>query len=255
MTSSPELPEIVHPMERMTPVPVSCAPAPSGTATGPTTAVTDHSAATDLGIGVTRTLPCTFPTDMTGWWTASYIVLWILVIVLSVLLLSLARQVGTLHLRLGPRGALELDEEGPPLGEAIPPANVSDREGNQVTVGGPGAPQFLLFVSPGCPICREVTPSLPVVARVGSLTPYLISDSEEPSAAHEYASLGRGSPLVVGSNIAQSYRVPGTPYAVILDGFGVVRAKGTVNNLEQMEGLVDTAQARLHDALPAAHDG
>lgn len=191
---------------------------------------------------------------MTGWWTASYIVLWILVIVLSVLLLSLARQVGTLHLRLGPRGALELDDEGPPLGEALPPAEATDRNGSRVTVGGPGTPQFLLFVSPGCPICREVAPSLPVVARVGSLSPYVISDAEEPSA-HDYATLGRGTPFIIGPDLAQSYRVPGTPYAVILDGLGVVRAKGTVNNLEQMEGLVDTAHSRLHDAVPAAHDG
>ena len=192
---------------------------------------------------------------MTGWWTASYIVLWILVIVLGVLLLSLARQVGTLHLRLGPRGALELDEEGPSLGEAVPPVIGTDGNGNPVAIGGPGSPQFLLFVSPGCPICRDVAPSLPVVARVGSLAAHVISDSEEPEAAHVYASLGRGLSVVVGPEIAKSYRVPGTPYAVILDGLGVVRAKGTVNNLEQMEGLVDTAHARLHDALPAAHDG
>jgi hypothetical protein len=46
--------------------------------------------------------------------------------------------------------------------------------------------------------------------------------------------------------------VPGTPYAVVLDALGVVRAKGTVNNLEQMEGLVDTATARLQDAHPGA---
>jgi methylamine dehydrogenase accessory protein MauD len=192
---------------------------------------------------------------MTGWWTASYIVLWILVIVLGVLLLSLARQVGTLHLRLGPRGALELDEEGPSLGEAVPRVIGTDGNGNPVAIGGPGSPQFLLFVSPGCPICRDVAPSLPVVARVGSLAAHVISDSEEPEAAHVYASLGRGLSVVVGPEIAKSYRVPGTPYAVILDGLGVVRAKGTVNNLEQMEGLVDTAHARLHDALPAAHDG
>jgi methylamine dehydrogenase accessory protein MauD len=216
--------------------------------------VTDQNVATVLGIGVTRTLPCTFATDMTGWWTASYIALWLLVIVLCLLLLSLARQVGTLHLRLGPRGALELDEEGPPLGEAVPPAETSDRDGHPVTIGGPGAPQLLLFVSPECPICREVAPSLPVVARVGALTPYLISDSEEPTAAHEYASLGRGSPVIPGPDIARTYRVPGTPYALILDRLGVVRAKGTVNNLEQMEGLVDTALARFHDVLPA-HEG
>lgn len=185
---------------------------------------------------------------------ASYIALWILVIVLCILLLSVARQVGTLHLRLGPRGALELDEEGPPLGEALPPAETSDRNGQPVTVGGPGSPQILLFVSPGCPVCREVAPSLPIVARVGSLSPYVISDADE-AGAHEYASLGRGTPFIVGPDLARSYRVPGTPYAVILDGLGVVRAKGTVNNLEQMEGLVDTAHARLQDALPAVHDG
>ena len=42
---------------------------------------------------------------MSGWWLASYLVLWALVIALAVLVLALARQIGTLHLRLGPRGA------------------------------------------------------------------------------------------------------------------------------------------------------
>jgi methylamine dehydrogenase accessory protein MauD len=192
---------------------------------------------------------------MTGWWVASYIVLWLLVIVLSVLLLSLARQVGTLHLRLGPRGALELDDEGPPLGEAPPPVETRDSRGNRITVGGPGSSQFLLFVSPSCLICRQVVPSLPAVSEVGSLAPLVISDSEEPNGAHEYISGGRATPVVLGPDIAQTYRVPGTPYAVILDRLGIVRAKGTVNNLEQMEGLVDTALARLRNPLPASPDG
>jgi hypothetical protein len=39
--------------------------------------------------------------------------------------------------------------------------------------------------------------------------------------------------------------VPGTPFVVVLDEAGVVRAKGTVNNLEQVEGLVDTANRRI----------
>ena len=42
--------------------------------------------------------------------------------------------------------------------------------------------------------------------------------------------------------------VPGTPYAVVLDPTGVVRAKGTVNNLEQVEGLIDTAREREREA-------
>ena len=46
----------------------------------------------------------------------------------------------------------------------------------------------------------------------------------------------------------RAWRVPGTPFAVILDPSGVVRAKGTVNNLEQVEGLIDTARAREREA-------
>src|SRR5919106_4394634 len=101
---------------------------------------------------------------MSGWWLASYAALWILVIVLGVLVVALARQVGTLHLRMGPRGALELDEEGPPLGEAPEPVPARDLDGRAITIGGPGAGQLVVFVSPGCPICREVLPGISAAA-------------------------------------------------------------------------------------------
>jgi hypothetical protein len=59
---------------------------------------------------------------MTGWWAAAFIAQWALVLVLAAVVVALARQVGTLHLRLGPRGALEIDAEGPTVGEAPRPA-------------------------------------------------------------------------------------------------------------------------------------
>jgi methylamine dehydrogenase accessory protein MauD len=191
---------------------------------------------------------------MTGWWAASYIVLWVLVLVLCLLLITLARQVGALHLRLGPRGALELDDEGPPLGEAPPPIEARDTEGESATIGGPGMPQFLLFVSPDCLICRSVLPSVPVVARVAKLVPYVVSDAADEQPAGDYRSVRGAARVIIGPEIAEKYGVPGTPYAVVLDASGVVRAKGTVNNLEQMEGLVDTAAARLRDALAPARE-
>jgi len=181
---------------------------------------------------------------MSGWWVVSYVVLWVVVVALAVLALALARQIGTLHLRLGPRGALELDDEGPPLGEAPEAADLPSIDGRTVTVGGPGEAQLLLFVSPGCPICREVVPSLPVAARAGGMSPRLISDAAD---AHPYASVP--APVVASPSLTRDYGVPGTPYAVILDTVGVVRAKGTVNNLEQMEGLIETARRRLETAL------
>jgi methylamine dehydrogenase accessory protein MauD len=102
-----------------------------------------------------------------------------------------------------------------------------------------------MFVSPGCHICEQVLPSIPVIARARDLIPMVITDSSaaETQVAYRSTKLG-GAALVPGIEIAQAYSVPGTPYVVVLDRFGVVRAKGTVNNLEMVEGLVETAHRR-----------
>jgi methylamine dehydrogenase accessory protein MauD len=162
---------------------------------------------------------------MTGWWTAAFVTLWIMVLVLLVVVVALARQVGTLHLRLGPRGALEMDDEGPALGEAPPPAPADGADGRPVMLGGPGPTRLVLFSSPTCGVCREVAPAVaPAAAAVGVASVVL----HDPDAEREW-------------------NVPGTPFAVILDPSGVVRAKGTVNNLEQIEGLLDTARVRMRE--------
>lgn len=174
---------------------------------------------------------------MTGWWAVSFIGLWVLVLALVVIVFALARQIGVLHMRLGPRGALEIDTEGPALGEAPPPVVGTDLEGRTIDLTAPGTERFLLFVSPDCPICREVTPSIPAIVRRG-LDVSLVT-SGDASAYRTF-----GVPVVADETMLQTLGVPGTPYAVLLDATGVVRAKGTVNNLEQIEGLIDTARAR-----------
>lgn len=160
---------------------------------------------------------------MTGWWAAAFVILWVLVFVLAVVVVALARQVGTLHLRLGPRGALEIDTEGPPLGEAPPALPATASDGSRVVIGGPGPKRLVLFSSDTCPVCREVAPGIPVAARAARMTPQVVHDPE----------------------LERRYEVPGTPFLLVIDELGVVRAKGTVNDLEQVEGLVDTALRRL----------
>jgi hypothetical protein len=159
---------------------------------------------------------------MSGWWAVAFVVQWLLLLTLAVIVVALARQVGTLHLRLGPRGALEIDEEGPPLGEAPGPLTVVMKDGPPQVIGGPGPPRLVLFASPSCGVCREVAPAV-------------------PSAA---ASSGYASAIVYDQDAEREWNVPGTPFVVVLDDVGVVRAKGTVNNLEQVEGLVDSAARR-----------
>jgi methylamine dehydrogenase accessory protein MauD len=182
---------------------------------------------------------------MSGWWAASYVVLWLVVIALSVVVVALARQIGTLHLRLGPRGALEMDDEGPALGDAPESFDLTTIDGRSVSVGGPGEAQLLMFVSPGCMVCEQVLPSINVLARSGSLTPYVLTDVDGFETERAFAPKHLPAPVASAPEVARSYGVPGTPYILVLDRNGIVRAKGTVNNLEQIEGLVDTARRRL----------
>ena len=84
---------------------------------------------------------------MTGWWAFAFVVLWLLVVVLCIVVIALARQVGTLHLRLGPRGALEIDDEGPALGEPLPSVEAAAADGARVMLGGAGRPRLVLFAS------------------------------------------------------------------------------------------------------------
>jgi methylamine dehydrogenase accessory protein MauD len=181
---------------------------------------------------------------VTGWWAAAFVAQWVLVVALCVVVLALARQVGTLHLRLGPRGPLELAEEGPPLGEAPMPTEAVTMDGDTRVVGGPGEGRFLLFVSPTCPICETVLPSLPAVASVGRMEPIVIADVELRGARKALHHKRIDAPVIPAPSLVELYRVPGVPYAVVLDERGAVLAKGTVNNLEQMEGMVDMAVTR-----------
>ena len=184
---------------------------------------------------------------MDGWWAASYAVLWLLVVVLCFVVVALARQIGTLHLRLGPRGALEIDDEGPPLDEAPPIVDARDLDGTPVTVGGGGGARMIMFVSPGCIVCDRVLPSLPVVAAGAGLETLVVTDVDDHESAAAFGSTTGGLRIVPSPELMETYAVPGTPYLVVMDAEGVVRAKGTINNLEQMEGLVDTALRRLRD--------
>jgi methylamine dehydrogenase accessory protein MauD len=185
---------------------------------------------------------------MDGWWAASYVVLWFLVVVLALVVVALARQIGTLHMRIGPHGGLEIDTEGPPLGEPTEQFDLQDIEGEPLSVGGPGMPQLLLFVSPGCHICAQVLPSVDAVAAAAEMTPIVLADGDRHETLSSYSARTWRAPLAAEPRVAESYEIPGTPYAVILDDLGVVRSKGTINNLEQMEGLVDTAQRRLEES-------
>ena len=163
---------------------------------------------------------------MSGWWAAAFVVQWILLVVLAVVVVALARQIGVLQLRVAPIGALEVDDEGPPLGNVPEARAARTPDGSSRVVGGPGSGRLVAFVSDTCPICEQVAPALPAAARASGLELQVVSDPD----------------------LEVAYRVPGVPFVVVFDELGLVRSKGTVNSLEQVEGLVDTARRRTMQA-------
>ena len=138
---------------------------------------------------------------------------------LAVAVLALAREVGMLRLQLGTQGALEIAGEGPDVGAraealatrlAVPASN--------------GAPQLGLavFSSEGCHLCQTLSPAIENVANDPHVT---VGVFDEVADAALWRDLG----------------IPGSPFAIATDDHGTVLAKGTFNNLAQLESVLATA--------------
>jgi len=153
-----------------------------------------------------------------GVWITSYVLLWLAVLVLSVLVVALLRQVGVLHARLQPLGVHPAGE-GPDEGEPAPPLPAIDY--------GSAAATLVTFTSPSCTVCEQLAPSLRAV--------------EEQYADVRLVEVAMAPDT---SAVFSAFAVRSTPYLVAIDCDGVVRGKGVANSLEQVEVLVEEVLAR-----------
>lgn len=146
------------------------------------------------------------------------------VLVLAVSLLALAREIGMLRLAVGPQSALEIPEEGPPLGSDSALSGHLDPRADTSVLG------LAVFTSDGCHLCQRLKPALTALGRDPHVS--LFELDEVRDAAH-WARLD----------------VPGSPYAVALDASGRVLAKGTFNSLPQLESVLAAAERRRAEQL------
>ena len=137
---------------------------------------------------------------------------------LLVAVLALAREVGLVRLRMGPESALEIPEEGPPLGERIETARLFDVTGDEELL-------LAAFTSDGCHVCRTIEPQLAQLAADPILSVRVFEE-------------------VADTQVWTELEVPGSPYAVALDPDGTVLAKGSFNTIAQLESVLATAERR-----------
>jgi methylamine dehydrogenase accessory protein MauD len=174
----------------------------------------------------------------------SNVVLWILVLVLSVVVLALVRQLGVLHERIAPAGALMLNR-GPAVGEAAPVVEVADLEGHAHRVGAArtdGRSTLLLFVSPTCPVCKSLLPAIKSSRKDERawMDVILASDGDTLEQRQFVGSQGLdGIPYVVSAALGLAYQVGRLPFAALLDEHGILRARGLVNSREHLESLFE----------------
>lgn len=174
----------------------------------------------------------------------SNIVLWVIVLALLVVVLALTRQVGVLHERIAPVGALMLNK-GLAVGEQAPPVDVVDLDGHELRIGAPrgdGLSTLLLFVSPTCPVCESLLPVLKSSRRdEQSWLQVVLASDGEPATHREFVrSHGLSDfPYVVSAPLGITYQVNRLPYAALLDASGTLRARGLVNSREHLESLFE----------------
>jgi methylamine dehydrogenase accessory protein MauD len=187
----------------------------------------------------------------------SLTLLWIVVIVLSLTVLALARQIGVLHERVAPAGAL-LNAAGPGVGERSPRIELRALAGNPITIGGTlprGKALLMLFVSATCPICKKLIPVAQDFAKTERLEVLFVGDSDLAEQRKLIEHFGIDAERFVnGPQVGLAYRVDKLPYAVLLDDEGVISAKGLVNSREHFESLIiakETGYSTLQSYLKA----
>jgi methylamine dehydrogenase accessory protein MauD len=174
----------------------------------------------------------------------SVFVLWIVVLCLLAVVLALTRQLGVLHERIAPVGALMLNR-GLAVGEPAPAIDVVDLHGANLRLGAPrtdGKSILLLFVSPTCPVCKSL---LPIVKSSGRderdwLDIILASDGNADEHRDYVRANGLGGiPYVLSAPLGMTYQVSRLPFAALLDEAGILRARGLINSREHLESLFE----------------
>lgn len=186
-----------------------------------------------------------------------YLVVGVLVmvnVVLILMVLGLAREVGRIQVRLGPLGARVLDS-GPESGEPGPSfQGLTDHLGRDTSIAGfRSTPQLLMFTGPKCTTCKALLPGIKALAKAESdLEVVIVSDGtqEEHDEFLAVAKVGPELHYVDAREVGISYQVGTTPYGVLLDAEGVIAAKGLCNNMSHVESLLnalDTGTSTVQD--------
>lgn len=185
----------------------------------------------------------------------SNIILWVVIIALSLLVLALARQVGILHERVSPAGALQ-PTSGPKVGELTSSLDLRTLDGSQVVIGGENDSSlatFILFISPTCPVCKSLVPTAQSLIHSEKSRMQLMFASDGATTDKELAQHKSyvsdlnisDYPYIISQQLGMTYEVSKLPFAVLVGSDGILKSKGLVNTREHMESLIEAMDSGI----------
>jgi len=194
---------------------------------------------------------------MTSTVAVALIAQWVLLLGLAVVVLALVRQVGVLHQRIGPAGALMISK-GVKIGEQSPTLKLQTLDGAEITVGAldpAGRSTLVMFVAPDCPVCASLLPALKSIGKQEASWLRLVFASDGDPVRQATFRREKGLedfPYVLSAPLGMSFQIGKLPYGVLLDANGVLVSLGLCNSREHVESLFEAKRlgvASLQDYL------
>ena len=180
---------------------------------------------------------------------------WVGLIALAVILYATVRQVGILHQRVGPAGALQISN-AVKVGEKSPEFRLDSMGGGEVTLGAAsvdGRSSLVMFVALDCPVCAKLMPAIKAISKKENRWLDVVFASEgDMNRQLEYYRENEleGFPFVLSPELGMTYEVGNLPYGVVLDENGHVASQGLCNTREHIESLLEAK----HSGIPTIQD-
>jgi hypothetical protein len=182
----------------------------------------------------------------------SYVVLWILVAVLAVAVLALYHYFGQVY--LNSREGRE--SQGPEPGKPFPRTHAAElRRGRAPLVRD--VPALVAFMDVECKLCAELVPDLGAFADdTTELRVVAVVAGRPPSVAEFTRRLSQRVDVFPdpGGALGTRYGVAVLPFLVTVDGDGIVRAKGIVNDRDDVERIAGAVRERATVVEPVLEE-
>ncbi|WP_271103112.1 methylamine dehydrogenase accessory protein MauD [Pseudomonas tohonis] len=172
---------------------------------------------------------------------------WLMNLGLILAVLALARQVGLLHERIQPVGALSLGK-AIQAGEAAPRFTLPSLTGGSVSLGGrnaQGQSTLLFFLSESCPVCKTLLPVLASLRQQERARLRVVLASDGAADVHQAfiaAQRLQAFPYVLSREVGLAYQISKLPYGVLIDASGSVVTHGLINTREHLESLLEAQE-------------